>query len=247
MMLRLFDGSYLEGGFYHTALVEEKQPLPTFEGGVNYFGCSVKSTILLTTLSTAFIAHYNSPRFYHELRERSPKRFSAVTSLAFAASVLVVCGFMVVGYLTFGTASNGVILSSYSKQDPLATVARGAIGGSIVCSYPLVFSGLRDGVISLANLRSSMRTPVTIGLLIVITCVALSGVEIGFIQSLGGAIFGALLIYLLPGLMCIFAMDTKKGDNNSVHHPLVSKAMLLPLGVLLGVLGTLVTVFKNKL
>jgi len=244
MTLRLMDGSYAEGGIYHNELVKAKQALPAFGSGVNYFGLNAKSAILLATLSTAFIAHYNAPRFYDELEARSPDRFSVVSGASFFAAMVMVVGFMVVGYLTFGTSCAGMILNNYSVKDPLATAARMAIGGSILCSYPLAFAGLRDGYMSLAALDQSFRTPFTIMLLVIVTYFALSGIQIGFVQSLGGAVFGALLIYIFPGYMCMCVLGKQEGGNK---HAVISKVILLPLGVLLGVLGSMVTIFKDRL
>jgi amino acid permease len=256
MILRLFDGTYAQGGFYFNQLLANNQVLPAVAGGVKWFGIGPKSTMLLTTLSTAYLAHYNAPRFYDELEDRSPKRFALVSALAFGSAILASAGFMAVGYLTFGTACSGMILSNYSAKDPLATAARVAIGGSIIGTYPLAFSGLRDGVMSLTGIPSSMRTRLVTGMLAFVTCIALSGIEIGFLQSISGATFGSLLIYILPALMCIFAAKTLLSKNQEgadfkkmvaqfSPHRLMSKGVLLPIGGFLGVLGTVVTLFKN--
>ena len=53
---------------------------------------------------------------------------------------------MVGGFWTFGSAAQGLILNNYATGDPLALLARVGIGVSMVFSYPLVFTGLRDGV-----------------------------------------------------------------------------------------------------
>ena len=53
---------------------------------------------------------------------------------------------MVSGFLTFGGAADGYILNNYATTDKLAQLARLAIGGSIVTTYPLLHQGLRDTV-----------------------------------------------------------------------------------------------------
>ena len=45
---------------------------------------------------------------------------------------------MVSGFLTFGGAADGYILNNYATTDKLAQLARLAIGGSIVTTYPLL-------------------------------------------------------------------------------------------------------------
>jgi len=256
MILRLFDGTYANGGFYFNQLVANNQALPVLAGGVKWFGIGPKSTMLLTTLSTAYLAHFNAPRFYDELQDRSPKRFAMVVALAFGSAILASAGFMMVGYLTFGSACSGMILSNYSAQDPLATVARVAIGGSIIATYPMAFAGLRDGIMSLTGMPSSMRTSLVAGMLALITCIALTGVELGFLQSIGGATSGSLLIYIVPALMCIFAASTLLSKHREPKefkkmlalfrpHRFFSKGILIPLGGLFGILGTAVTLLPN--
>ena len=53
---------------------------------------------------------------------------------------------MISGFLTFGGAADGYILNNYATTDKLAQLARLAIGGSIVTTYPLLHQGLRDTV-----------------------------------------------------------------------------------------------------
>ena len=45
---------------------------------------------------------------------------------------------MIAGFLTFGGAADGYILNNYATTDSLAQLARLAIGGSIVTTYPLL-------------------------------------------------------------------------------------------------------------
>jgi len=45
----------------------------------------------------------------------------------------------------------GFILNNYAATDFLATLARLAIGGAILTSYPFAFSALRDGIQDFAN------------------------------------------------------------------------------------------------
>jgi len=42
-------------------------------------------------------------------------------------------------------------LNNYAASDSLATLARLAIGGAIITSYPFAFSAFRDGILDLAK------------------------------------------------------------------------------------------------
>ena len=47
------------------------------------------------------------------------------------------------GFLSFGAASNGLILNNYSTADSVMSLARIAVTISIIASYPLIFVGCR--------------------------------------------------------------------------------------------------------
>merc|ERR1712113_868263 len=107
--------------------------------------------------------------------------------------------------LTFGASSHGFILNNYSTLDPLATVARLAVSASVICTFPLAFTGLRDGVMSLSGLPSTnmaFRSTI-LALLAAITALALAIHNVAFVVNLGGAIFGALLTYIFPSLLLL--------------------------------------------
>ena len=119
------------------------------------------------------------------------------------------------GYLTFGSASQGLILNNYATSDPLALVARLGIGVSIIFSYPLNFLGLREGLLTMLKLHGSRRPPTG-------RDAAADGADerhllflkdLGLVVGLGGAVLGSALVYILPAFMAIFekggALSTK--------------------------------------
>ena len=84
---------------------------------LSYCNAFIVANRLFAMLSTAFIAHYNAPRFYSSLRKRSSTRFSLVTSAAFLLS----CGFfvavMIIGFFTFGDNCQGFILNNCTTTE----------------------------------------------------------------------------------------------------------------------------------
>ena len=64
MTIRKLDGSYAAGGKFHSQIAESLQP--AFNVGGNPVGIFV----LLSMLSTSFVAHYNAPKFYSELKDK---------------------------------------------------------------------------------------------------------------------------------------------------------------------------------
>ena len=104
---------------------------------------------LVGMLSSAYVAHYNAPKFWAELKNPTTARYDTVVTAAFGFAALMYLVVMCVGFLTFGKSSSGLILNNYSSGDKLATVARIAIGTGILCGYPLTFTALRDGAMEI--------------------------------------------------------------------------------------------------
>merc|ERR1719335_415203 len=98
MVQRFYDESYLPGGQFYDSVPTQLHP--NFEGAPDLF--AVEHLTLVSLLSTAFIAHYNAPKFYGQLADRSPARFSKVSRVSFNIAILFFLGFMVIGYMTFG-------------------------------------------------------------------------------------------------------------------------------------------------
>jgi len=164
-------------------------------------------------LATAFLAHYNAPKMYKELappEDGSSKvpTFNLVVAGAFGLAALLCGSIMAAGFLTFGGASQGLILNNYATADGLAFVARIGIGLSIIFSYPLNFVGLREGVLSLVNAsdkagRTDVHIISTVLLMVAVNGLALFVKNLGLVVSLGGAILGSALVYIFPALMSV--------------------------------------------
>ncbi len=97
---------------------------------------------------TAFIAHLNAPAFFDETGRDTPK-FGLIAGFGFGTSIVLNLVFLFSGFLTFGSASNGMILNSYSHYDVLANVARILFALSVITTYPIVLAGLKPAVIAI--------------------------------------------------------------------------------------------------
>ena len=139
MVARYIGGSYASGGkFLATALTA-----PVFGDAGAKAALSAKSLILTCMLSNAYIAHFNAPKYLAELKNNTMGRFNQVIGWSFGAAVTLYSIITAVGFLTFGAASNGLILNNYSTQDALMSLARIAVAVSVTGSYPLLFDGTR--------------------------------------------------------------------------------------------------------
>lgn len=107
---------------------------PTF-GNVGWKGALTPNVfILVCMLSTAFMAHFNSPKFYTELKNNTLERFNKVVSTSFGISIAIFSLVTSLGYLTFGAATDGLILNNYSTKDTLMSLSRVAVAISLVFS-----------------------------------------------------------------------------------------------------------------
>jgi sodium-coupled neutral amino acid transporter 11 len=240
--LRLLDGSYFAGGRFFEMLPLAGQPAfasPTLARPLLNPGIFV----LLSMLPSAFGAHFNAARFYSDLAEPADgssklSTFHRVCAAGFGFAGLLTAAVMSGGFFTFGSAAKGLILNNYATADPLALLARVGIGVSMVFSYPLVFTGLRDGVLAMLKKEEAGQKPLvhvglTVAMLALLNGTSLVVKDLGLVVALGGAILGSATVYILPALMIIF---TKKCTVPKAEK--VVNALLAILGVFFAGVGT---------
>lgn len=162
---------------------------------------------------------------------------------SFGISVLLFAIVGSLGFLTFGSASSGLILNNYSQKDVLMNLSRVAVAISIVFSFPLAFVGARDGWLDLLKVpvdkrSNSLLNKATFAILSVITLIATQLKELAFIMSFAGATLGNALIYIYPALMFRSAVKNmgekaSKGLKREVPFAMLSAL----LGVVMGGIG----------
>mmetsp|Transcript_128 Transcript_128/g.251 ORF Transcript_128/g.251 Transcript_128/m.251 type:complete len:301 (+) Transcript_128:1-903(+) len=234
MGIRYFSGSYVPPGgqFAATALTA-----PIFGTAGAKAALSAKSLILTCMLSNAYIAHFNAPKYLAELKNNTMGRFSQVIAWSFGTSIALYSTITALGFLTFGAASNGLILNNYSTQDILMSLARVAVALSVTGSYPLLFDGTRDGLLDLFRVPQEKRTnslfnKVTVGVLALTTLVAAKLTDLGLVASIGGATFGTALVFIYPAIMFIKSQNGKKTKETTLAK------IIAVLGVVMGAIGT---------
>jgi len=246
MLLRYIGKSYAvpDGKFLTDSAVLK----PSFgnKGAMSVFQPS--SFILISMLSTAYMAHFNAPKFYTELQNNTIARFNTVVTSSFGISIAIFIAVASIGFLTFGSASNGLILNNYSNSDGLMSLSRVAVALSIVFSYPLVFVGTREGLLDLGNVSVDKRTDalvnkVTLMTLLVITVGALVVNDLSFVLSFAGATLGNALIYVFPALM-FEKMVESMGDAATASQKMevLFAKFTCFLGVVMGGIGAYMSV-----
>ncbi|CAK9116665.1 unnamed protein product [Durusdinium trenchii] len=219
---RFLDGSYAAGGqFFKAAALATSAHTSIF---------NPQMLVLVALLSTAFLVHFNAPQFFVELPPAKPtseekqqklKDFSKVSLIGFGIASLQYALVMCFGFLTFGQAVSGTlglrrsarfgcgtrnVLLNYDAADPWATVARLAVGVSMLFGYPMQFAGFRDGLLELGHidrLPTVKHRLVTGALLAVAVAVACFFRDLGLVQAVEGALLAAFLVFLAGPIMAL--------------------------------------------
>jgi len=180
--------------------------------------------------------------YYSELKDNTVKRFNQVVYSSFGISVGFFAAIAALGFATFGSASQGLILNNYSNKDALMSFSRIAVAVSIIFSYPLAFVGVREGVLDLANIPQEKRTngllnKLTVAILAGVTGMALVVKDLSFLLSLGGATLGNALIYVYPALMFRAVVKKKDGENKGLKKEVMFAMATAALGIVVGGIG----------
>lgn len=240
MGVRWWQGAYKPGGKFYGAIA--KSLTPVFNAGG---GKPINAFILLSMVSTAFIAHYNAPKFYVELKDRSSSRFNKLTSVSFGTSLAFFALVTAFGFGTFGGASQGLILNNYALTDAGATLARVAVGFSVLTGYPLTFVGFRDGVLELFGSKTPSRKTLdvaSLGLVGAIMLAAMKITDLGFLLAFAGAFFGSGIAYILPAMIALGAAE--KGLMPSTPSSRNTNRGVIATGYVLMSVGTVVSILK---
>ena len=188
MSIRYFGNAYVPTiGQFAADLPEHLAPAFGTAGATGVFSPSV--SILLGMLSTSYMAHFNAPKFYTELRDNTIPRFMKVVGASFGFSIAIFALMASVGFLTFGANSSGLILNNYSTRDALMSVSRIAVALSLVFSYPLAFLGARDSVLDLFKIKNRSTTylnTLSVGMLSVVTFLATIIPDVSFVLAFAG-------------------------------------------------------------
>ena len=263
MTLRAHDGSYhlapidaVESGRFLFDVPDPNKPC------FGETGPEIQGLVLACTLATAFVSHYNAPRFHNELEPK--EQFDTVTYTSFGISAALMAIIAVAGFTTFGIASAPVILNNYSPHDPLIFAGRVAIAASLVATFPFPFFGLRDSIWDAMGVPVDQRNSeegdvnnvlLTISLLGLITAAALSVNDLSFLLSVGGGTIATAVYSVFPTLMFQAAVSNQQTELQQTRKDSTLKqnysfdvslaTSLMKLCVLTGATGVGVSVYNH--
>lgn len=239
LVWRAFDGTYAPGGIYYEMLDEHLLPTPSRAG---LFDVNMGSVALVNMLALAYLSHYNGCKYYREFQDHTPRRFRRAVALVMLLAASCYALVEWAADRVFGSAAQPVIFSNFARGDMPGTVAQVSMGLAIACSFPLMFSGLREAFCSLMeqmgvkSASTAFQNKASVGFLTMVLAICTVITDAGFICGIVGATCGTLIIYVIPCLLFI-KVDMQEAFSSS--RAIAFACILLPLSAGLLVLGTL--------
>jgi len=210
--------------------------------------------VLSSMIATAFLVHMASPEFYQTLESPTLARFGKLSAIAFGGTALISAFMMCIGFLTFGGASNGLILNNYSVNDAGATLCRLFMGVSLLGSYAFMSNAMKKSFHQIfykeQEITDKIQTRTTRLLVGSITALALLIKDAGFVVSVTGAVLGSCLLYMVPSFLFLKS-TTRRIDNGSLSSTAMLKIerwwnrVLIGLGVFLALAGAMMSVVNS--
>ena len=234
IVYRFLDGSYAIGGQFVGA---DSPIIPPAFTRMSLMNMDFTSLVLMSNLGLAYIAHYNAPVYYRELKDKT--QFKKVVRIAFGTLTVLYAVVMAAGVATFGDVCQGNILLNYHPADRLSTLGRVATFASILFGFPLAFCGIRDSAISLAATYNIVLpfAPTAAVLLAIVTFIAITVKDISVVVGITGAAMGSMIVYILPSIMYTRSVAIAHGKDSAEHNKAKKNLLMVPLGLFLAVFG----------
>ncbi len=225
---------------------------------------SASALISLGIMVVSFCAHYNAPRMYMELKNRSVRRMRLVIGASTTLCFLLYALVGVTGYLSCLTLTRDNVLDDYGADVVLVTVARVALVVALIFSTPLVLFACRRSflVVFLPSLVSTapfwLWILISGGLLVLAGIIAANVPNISIIFGFSGSLLGVWFVFLIPGIFFILLgraarytvvplNDGDFSDPETMPSSLLLQVtgwVVVVVALLLGPLGTVGAVFR---
>jgi sodium-coupled neutral amino acid transporter 11 len=245
VLIRAVDGSYRLGSGQFVTGPNALKLLPSFAKST-WWNVNFSSLVLASNLGLAYIAHYNAPNFYRNLKDTNARRFANMVSIAFTILIALYAIIMVSGYSTFGDVCQGNILLNYHAGDILSTLGRVATFASIMFGFPLIMTGARESFMGVASsfgwdtVRQYHLAIVTT-LLTVVTAIACTVQDVSLVVGLTGAALGSFIVYICPAFIYTKAVRQVHGKGSPQDRFAQWHLALVPFGMFIAGMGVYMT------
>ncbi|KAK8791943.1 hypothetical protein WA158_005320 [Blastocystis sp. Blastoise] len=175
---------------------------------VKWFDITASSFSALPMICVAFNTHYNAPRYYYELKDRSIPKLRYILLCSFGIGLLFYIIIGIAGYLQFGVEAQGNILLNYDIYSIFATLGRLGMGICIVFSYPLAYMSVRNSlhILVFPNVNEESILYRLLCSVFIISITVFLSLVIGNIETIvgfNGSLFGGIIVFVIPGFLYI--------------------------------------------
>lgn len=101
---------------------------------------------MVPVVCVSYNCHYNAPRYYKELKNRSMPRISLVVALSTLIVFLLYLSGSVCGYLQFGNATLGDILKNYPSDALAPALGRLGLLVALIFTFPVAYFAVRNNL-----------------------------------------------------------------------------------------------------
>lgn len=196
--------------------------------------------------SATYNAHFNSPEFYKELRDRSFKKYATICAFTFLVVIIFNTLIGLCGYFLVGDGVQQNILNSLPNTISEA-FARLAVGISVTGSYPLIFQATRSSLLSLMSTcwplvnrdkatHKKFVVGMTFALGVVFWILGLFVTSVGLVISLAQSLGGCAIAYVFP-VIIHYQLSEKKTALDKYWLLLLSTVI-----VFIGVFGSIANI-----
>jgi len=251
ILLRALDGSYsIKPKKIGRFLENDDIVKPSFSGS-SVWHIDMKALILMCNVGLSFVAHYNAPTLWKEMKNVSPQSFGKMVRTSYFILVLIYIACMTGGYWTFGDTCEGNILLNYHSSDILATIGQFATLLSVLSSFPLVFSGAREGLKNATFTfgYSFVSSPafharLVIIMLFVASLFSIMLDDIKLIARLSGATMGSFLVYICPCLLYTKIVRNTFGEKSYMYKKESRYLLFIPFGIIMSTMGVVIIIMS---
>ncbi|CAK7267573.1 hypothetical protein SEPCBS119000_002617 [Sporothrix epigloea] len=163
-------------------------------------------------ISFAFVCHHNSLLIYGSLKTPTIDRFSRVTHISTAVSMVACMLMALAGFLTFGDKTLGNVLNNFPADNTMVNVARLCFGLNMLTTLPLEAFVCREVMFNyyFPNEPFNMHLHLIFSSSLVVSAMTLSLItcDLGAIFELVGATSACAMAYILPPL-CYIKLTTR--------------------------------------
>ncbi|KIH91594.1 solute carrier family 38 (sodium-coupled neutral amino acid transporter), member 11 [Sporothrix brasiliensis 5110] len=163
-------------------------------------------------ISFAFVCHHNSLLIYGSLKTPTIDRFSRVTHISTAVSMVACMLMAFAGFLTFGDKTLGNVLNNFPADNTMVNVARLCFGLNMLTTLPLEAFVCREVMFNyyFPNEPFNMHLHLIFSTSLVVSAMVLSLItcDLGAIFELVGATSACAMAYILPPL-CYIKLTTR--------------------------------------